>query len=291
VRRALLAALLLAAAGTLAAAAERAITVAAGETRTAAVNAFNARVEIRGRLDESIFLAGGSLLLDGEVSGDVICVAADVEIGPDAVIGRDLIVIAGQLRRSGESRVAGRVYDVRSRRDLRQVAASLMPFLPESGGMTFFKVIKIFFWLILALLALAVFPAQVAQASGMLPRAPLRHLGRGLAALLLFLVLLLAFLLLSFLLIGIPLLIVLLAAYFLALIFGRAAVFHFVGERACRFLRISAGPAFFIVLGAAVYTAFKFTPWAGGILLALMDLLALGVATGFLLKRRKAAAQ
>jgi len=288
VKRALLAALLLASTGILPAAAPREIIVAAGETRAAAVNAFKARVEIRGRLDESLFLVGGSLRLGGEVSGDVICVAADVEIGPGAVIGRDLIVLGGRLRRAGDSRVAGRVYDIRSREGLRQVTASLIPFLPESGGMTFFKVIKIFFWLILALLALAVFPAQVAQASGMLPRAPLRHLGRGLAALLLFLVLLLAFLLLSFLLIGIPLLIVLLAAYFLGLIFGRAAVFHFVGERACRFLRISAGPAFFIVLGAAVYTACKFTPYAGGILLALMDLLAVGVAAGFFLRRRRA---
>lgn len=287
-KRALLAALLLASTGILPAAAPREIIVAAGETRAAAVNAFKARVEIRGRLDESLFLVGGSLRLGGEVSGDVICVAADVEIGPGAVIGRDLIVLGGRLRRAGDSRVAGRVYDIRSREGLRQVTASLIPFLPESGGMTFFKVIKIFFWLILALLALAVFPAQVAQASGMLPRAPLRHLGRGLAALLLFLVLLLAFLLLSFLLIGIPLLIVLLAAYFLGLIFGRAAVFHFVGERACRFLRISAGPAFFIVLGAAVYTACKFTPYAGGVLLALMDLLAVGVAAGYFIRRRKA---
>lgn len=287
-KRALLAALLLASTGMLPAAAPREIIVAAGETRAAAVNAFKARVEIRGRLDESLFLVGGSLRLGGEVSGDVICVAADVEIGPGAVIGRDLIVLGGRLRRAGDSRVAGRVYDIRSREGLRQVTASLIPFLPESGGMTFFKVIKIFFWLILALLALAVFPAQVAQASGMLPRAPLRHLGRGLAALLLFLVLLLAFLLLSFLLIGIPLLIVLLAAYFLGLIFGRAAVFHFVGERACRFLRISAGPAFFIVLGAAVYTACKFTPYAGGVLLALMDLLAVGVAAGYFIRRRKA---
>jgi len=288
VKRALLAALLLASTGILPAAAPREIIVAAGETRAAAVNAFKARVEIRGRLDESLFLVGGSLRLGGEVSGDVICVAADVEIGPGAVIGRDLIVLGGRLRRAGDSRVAGRVYDIRSREGLRQVTASLIPFLPESGGMTFFKVIKIFFWLILALLALAVFPAQVAQASGMLPRAPLRHLGRGLAALLLFLVLLLAFLLLSFLLIGIPLLIVLLAAYFLGLIFGRAAVFHFVGERACRFLRISAGPAFFIVLGAAVYTACKFTPYAGGVVLAVMDLLAVGVAAGFFLRRRRA---
>lgn len=272
----------------LSAAGKREITVAAGETRAAAVNAFNARLDIRGRLDESVFLVGGSLRLSGEVTGDVICIAAEVEIAEGAAIGRDLIVIGGRLRRAEGNRVAGRVYDVRSREDMKQVAASLLPFLPESGGMTFFKVIKIFFWLVLALLTLAVFPAQVAQASGMLPREPLRHLGRGLAALLLFLLLLLVFLLLSFLLIGIPLLIVLLAAYFLILIFGRAAVFHFIGERACRALALRAGPAFFIVLGAAAYTALKFIPYAGGVFLVILDLFAVGVGVGFFLRRRKA---
>ena len=60
------------------------------------INAFNARLDIDGKVDESVFLVGGSLRLNGEVSGDVICIGSQVEIGDGAVIGRDLIVIGGQ---------------------------------------------------------------------------------------------------------------------------------------------------------------------------------------------------
>ena len=216
----------------LSAAGSKEITVARGETRRTAINAFNARLAIHGTMQESVFLMGGSLLLDGEVSGDVICIGARVEIAATALVGRDLIVIGGRLDKAEQSRVDGEIYNIRTSQDLKKIAGSLLPLLPESDDMTFFKVVKLFFWLVLSLLTLAIFPVQVGQAAAMLPEAPLRHLGRGLLALLLFVLLLFAFLLLSFILIGIPLLILLMAAYFLVLIFGRAAVFYFIGERA-----------------------------------------------------------
>jgi hypothetical protein len=270
------------------AAAAREIRVAAGETRAAAINSLNARVDIRGRLEESVFLLGGSLRLEGEVTGDVICIASQVEIGERAVIGRDLIVIGGVLRRADSSRIGGGVYRVRTREDLKKIARSLLPFLPESQGLTFFKVVKIFFWLILTLLALALFPAAVGQAAASLARAPLAHLGRGLLTLLAVLLLLLGFLLLSFVLIGIPLLIVLMAAYFLLLIFGRTAVFYLIGDRISRLLGLGAGAVTFVVLGVAAYALLKFIPLAGALLLAVIDLFALGAATGAVLRRRKA---
>lgn len=281
-------ALLLAACALGLAAQERQIAVAAGETRSTPINALRAQVDIRGRLDESVFLLGGRLRLEGQVSGDVICIGAKVEIAPQAEIGRDLIVIGGSLRRDPAGRVGGRVYDVRSRRDMRQVAASVLPFLPESGGMTFFKIVKIFFWLLLALLTLAVFPAQVAQASALLARGPLRHLLRGFLAQLALLALLFLFLLLSFVLIGIPLLVVLMAAFFLLMIFGRTALFHFLGGQAAGALKLPASPVLFIVLGVAIYTLLKFVPYAGAAALFVLDLLAIGVATGFFIRRRKA---
>ena len=271
------------------AAGKKEITVARGETHARAINAFRARLDIQGKVAESVFLLGGSLRLDGEVTGDVICIAARVEIGPTALIGRDLIVIGGSLDQADPGRVSGETYNIRTRDDLKKIAGSLLPFLPETQGLTFFKVIKIFFWLILSLLALAVFPAAIVQVAASIPAAPLRHVGRGLLAMLFFLLLLFAFLLLSFVLIGIPLLIVLMAAYFLALILGRAAVFYFLGDRACRGLRLQASPAMFIVLGVAAFTLLKFVPVIGGVLLFLLDLLAVGIAVGFLVRRRKAA--
>lgn len=273
----------------LVAAGEKEITVASGETRAKAINAFNARLSIQGKVAESVFLLGGSLRLDGEVTGDVICIASRVEIGQTALIGRDLIVIGGSLDKADGSRISGELYNIRTHEDLKKITGSLLPFLPESQGLTFFKVIKIFFWLILSLLTLAIFPAAVAQVAASIPAAPLRHLGRGLLALLLFLLLLFAFLLLSFVLIGIPLLIVLMAAYFLILILGRAAVYYFIGDRACRWLRLHASPALFIVLGVAAFTLLRFIPFIGGVVLVVLDLLAVGSAVGFLLRRRKAA--
>jgi hypothetical protein len=271
-----------------AAADRKEIRVAAGETRSSAINAFNARLEINGKLDESVFLLGGSLRLEGEVTGDVICIAAQVDIGEQAVIGRDLIVIGGQLRKAEPSRVGGEVYNIRTREDLKKIARSLLPFIPELQGVTFFKVIKIFFWLVLSLLALAVFPTALGQAASTLAEAPLAHLWRGVLTLLAFLLLLFVFLLLSFVLIGIPLLIVLMATYFLLLVFGRAAVFYFIGERISRSLKLKANAMRFIVLGIALYALLKFVPYAGALLLVLIDLFALGVGVGYFLRRRKA---
>ncbi|MBN2344747.1 MAG: polymer-forming cytoskeletal protein [Candidatus Aminicenantes bacterium] len=279
--------LLLAAALAPLAAARRETVIPAGETRRSALNAFKARLEIRGRLEESVFLVGGSLRLDGEVTGDVICIAARVEIGPQAVIGRDLIVIGGHLSRTEGSRIEGELYNIRTQEDLKRIASSLMPFLPETGGISFFKVLKTFLWLVLSLLALAVVPRPLARAAEMLGQAPLRHLLHGALVLLALLVLLIVSLLLSFVIIGIPLLVLLMAAYFLLLIFGRAALFYFIGERFARLLRLRASAVLFIFLGLVLYSLLRFLPWAGPWLLLALDLFALGVAGDFILRRRK----
>ncbi len=271
----------------LATARDKEITVASGENRTTAINAFNSRLVISGKLEESVFLLGGSLRLEGEVTGDVICIAARVEIGERAAIGRDLIIIGGSMRKADGSRVCGETYNIHTQKDLKKIASSMLPFLPESGGLNFFKVIKIFFWLILSLLFLAIFPVALGQAATMLCKTPLRHLLRGLLAMMAFLLLLLGFLLLSLILIGIPLLIILLAAYFLLLIFGRAAIFYFLGDRLSHSLKLRTNPALFIVLGVSLYTLFNFLPFAGAVLLLIMDLFALGIGTGFILRRRK----
>ena len=64
---------------------------------------------ISGKVDESVFLLGGQLRLDGEVTGDVICLGAKVEIGDQAVIGKDLIVIGGSLVKAEHARIGGHI--------------------------------------------------------------------------------------------------------------------------------------------------------------------------------------
>ncbi|MCX6557765.1 MAG: hypothetical protein NTW95_10110 [Candidatus Aminicenantes bacterium] len=276
--------LLAASAMLLAAAGDKTIVVPAGTSRPGSINAFNSELVIDGKVADSIFLIGGSLRLSGAVNGDVICLGAQVDIKEGAFIGRDLIIIGGRLAKDPGCKINGESYYVRTREDLKKISHTLLPFLPESGGMTFFRVSKIFLWFILVMLALLILPLQVSRAADMLKKSPLRHGAVGLLAMLAFILLLLVFIILSLVLIGIPLLMLLIAAYFLVLIFGRAVVFFAVGSAVAAGLRIKSSPVLFVVLGTMAYALLKFVPWIGAPLLLLMDIVAIGVAVGYFLK-------
>jgi hypothetical protein len=111
-----------------------------------------------------------------------------------------------------------------------------------------------------------------------------------LLAMLVFILLLLIFVILSLVLIGIPLLLILIAAYFLALSFGRAVVFFAIGSGIAAVLKIKGNTILFVILGTTVYALLKFIPWIGTPLLILMDIVAIGISVGFFLQRRKPAA-
>jgi hypothetical protein len=273
----------------LAAKSNKNILVAPGTTRAGSINAFKSSLDIGGKVEEAVFLVGGRLLLSGEISGDVICLGSQVEIKDGAVIGRDLIVIGGSLDKAPGCKIKGEFYYIRTKEDLRRISSTLLPFLAESGGLTFFKISKIFFWFILVMLALLLLPLQVNQAANMLKKSPWRYGGFGLLALLIFILLLLIVIVLSLVLIGIPLLLALIALYFLVLIFGRAVVFYFIGSKIASFLKFKGNAIFFLMLGTIVYAMLKFIPWFGVPLLIIMDIFAIGIGVGFFLERRKSA--
>jgi hypothetical protein len=266
------------------------ILVAPGTTRSGSINSFNSSLEIGGKVEEAVFLVGGRLQLSGEIGGDVICLGSQVDIKNGAVIGRDLIVIGGSLQKAPGCKINGDFYYIRTKEDLKKIARTFLPIIPESGGLTFFKISKIFFWFILVMLTLLVLPLQVNQAADMFKKSPLRYGAFGLLTLLIFFLLLLIFIILSLVLIGIPLLLALIAVYFLILIFGRTVVFYFIGSKIAQVLKFKGNTIFFVILGTVVYALLKFIPWFGVPLLIIMDILAIGIGVGFFLQRRKPAA-
>jgi len=270
-----------------AAAKDRSIVVPAGATRTANINAFNSQLNIAGKVDAAVFLVGGSLRLSGEVSGDVICVGSTVDILAGATIGRDLIVIGGTATKDPGCRIGGDFYFVRSREDLKKITRTLLPFLPESGGLNFIRISKIFLWFILALLTLSLLPVPVSRAVASLHKSPWRHGATGLLALVAFFLALIIFILLSLVLIGIPLLVALLASYFLILIFGRTVVFSFIGAAIVAKLKVRENAILAVVLGTAFYALLKILPWFGAPLLIALDIFALGIGVGYFLERKK----
>jgi len=55
---------------------------------------------------------GGSVHVLGEVRGDVVAVGGNVDLGPTAVVSRNVIAIGGLVRRDAAARVGGEVQEV-----------------------------------------------------------------------------------------------------------------------------------------------------------------------------------
>ena len=258
-----------------------------GQIHAKSITSLGGSIEILGKIEESVYMIGGRLVVSGEIGQDVICIGSTVEIMENALIRKDLIVIGGKLNKSVKSKINGEFFYIRTRDDLKKMAQTLLPFFPGGADVSFFKIIKIVFWLILSLVMLAVFPAGIIEACNLLENAPGRVSVIGIVSLLLFIVLLLAFVVLSLILIGIPLMLILIVGYFAVLVFGRAVVFYFLGRKIAAVLnRKSLNPAFFLLIGVLVYGAFKFIPFVGVLFLVLMDIFVIGIGVGYFFRRK-----
>jgi len=251
------------------------------------ITSIKGTVRIIGKVAASVLMVGGDLQLSGEVGGDVICLGTRVEISDTAVIKGDLIVFSGDLRKSPSCQISGEFFWIRSRQDLKKVAQTLLPFLPSSGGRSFFKIVKIVFWLILTVLMLALFPAKVTQAEEHLRRQPLKIGLIGLLAAILFIIAFLMAMILSLIIIGIPFLLFLGLAYFAAVVFGRTVMFYGIGRGIAAGLKFRhLNPTFFILFGVVLYGLCKFIPWLGTTLLVVMDIFVIGIGVGFFFRKK-----
>jgi hypothetical protein len=55
---------------------------------------------------------GGSVHVLGQVRGEVVSIAGSVELGPNAVITRDVTVVGGMLRTTPTSRIEGEIHEI-----------------------------------------------------------------------------------------------------------------------------------------------------------------------------------
>lgn len=243
------------------------------------------RIEVRGVAEQSIFMVGGSLVIEGQVNKDVICFATDVKIGKSARIRGELLLIGGNLERHEESRVNGEFFYFRF--DLKKIESTLIPIISDSKTIAFLRIIKIIFWFILALLVLAIVPQKIMLAHELFEKNIVKMGVIGLISMLSFLFLLILFIVLLFLIIGIPLLLLLILVYFCVLILGRTVIFYYIGNRISGMLGLrNISASFLLLFGVLFYTVLKFLPVLGPMVLAVMGIFELGIGIGFILRNR-----
>ncbi len=240
------------------------------------ISALNKSIIVAGEVKDSLFLIGGKLKLSGKIYGDVIMISGKIEIEPGAYIQRDLILIGTTAKIPPDFKPDGEFFNIKSRQDLKEIAAKIIPFLPEGKTITFMILFKILIWVLISFLILALFPKKIVASAQMLQENLKKYFWSGILIFAVLVILVFFSIVLSAFLIGVPLLLLLLMIYMAMIIFGRTVVFFSFGKIIFQKLKISkADPALYIIPGALLYSAGKLLPLFGFAIILFIDFFAL----------------
>jgi hypothetical protein len=259
------------------------IHVAPGETQDK-IFSLGGNVYIEGTIREDVFVIGGSITVAGDIGQSVVGIGSRIIVKSTARIGEDLAALGGTLEKEAGCSIVGDTIYFQTREigdrlfrdgDLFNwlFSLSLIP------AIVVVKLVIIFLWLIAAVLGAALFPKPIAYAAGEIRKNFWPVLGTGIVAILVFTMLVVFAALLSVVLIGIPIVLALAAAGFIVKVFGRLAVFFFLGEASLRALGSKrAGAMGGILFGLLVFSLAGFVPILGFLFGLVMNAVGWGVA-------------
>ncbi|MCP4215993.1 MAG: hypothetical protein GY765_15170 [bacterium] len=268
---------------------EKDLTIPAGEIYPQSIICFQGKITVQGAVKSSVLMIGGELVLDGEVGEDVICMGTTVTIGKNAHIIRDLYVIGGTLKKDEGVKIGGEYFYFKF--DMEKIENTLLPFLGDSSTITFFKAVKTILWFIIALVVFALFPDKISRAEEIFDTHRMRICTIGLMSVFSFIFLMFCSILLSLIYIGIPLMIMLILLYFVIYVFGRIAMFYFIGRKFAGLIKKrNIASAVLIMMGilvyAVVYAGISFIPIVGSVVVVLLNIIELGIGIGYFMRKR-----
>jgi len=259
------------------------IRVAPGETQAEIVS-FGGHVLIEGKVKGDVIVFGGSITISGEVGQSVVGVGSRIQVKSTASVAKDLAALGGTLEKEPGCAVGGDTVYFQTREIGDRLfkeghlfdglfSLSIIPIIVVA------KLVMIVLWLIVALMGAAMLPRPIAFAAGEIRKRFWPDLGIGLLAIVVFTTLLFFAVMLSFILVGIPIAMALVVGGFVVKVFGRLAVFYFLGESALRAFRSTNVTAMGTVLmGLLVFSLAGFVPVLGFLFTFAMNAVGWGVA-------------
>jgi hypothetical protein len=262
---------------------QKEIHIAPGETQDEIIS-FGGHVLIEGKVRNDVVVIGGSITISGEAGQSVVGIGSKIVVKSTASIGKDLAALGGTLEKEPGCTIGGDTIYFQTRelgdrlfRDghlFRGVfSLSLLPII------VVVKLVFIFLWLIVAVLGAALFPKPIAYAAGEIRKHFWPALGTGIIAILVFTMLVFFAAMLSFILIGIPIALALAVGGFIVKVFGRLAIFYFLGDSALRAFRsknVSVMGA--VLMGLLVFSLAGFVPILGFLFSFVMNAVGWGIA-------------
>lgn len=262
---------------------QKEIHIAPGETQDEVIS-FGGHVFIEGKVRNDVVVIGGSITISGEAGQSVVGIGSKIIVKSTASIGKDLAALGGTLEKEPGCTIGGDTIYFQTRelgdRLFRDghlfrgaFSLSLIPII------VVVKLVFIFLWLIVAVLGAALFPKPIAYAAGEIRKHFWPALGIGVIAIIIFTMLVFFAAMLSFILIGIPIALALAVGGFIVKVFGRLAVFYFLGESALRAFRsknVSVMGA--VLMGLLVFSLAGFVPILGFLFSFVMNAVGWGIA-------------
>ena len=262
---------------------QKEIHIAPGETQDEVIS-FGGHVLIEGKVRNDVVVIGGSITISGEAGQSVVGIGSKIVVKSTASIGKDLAALGGTLEKEPGCTIGGDTIYFQTRelgdrlfRDghlFRGVfSLSLIPII------VVVKLVFIFLWLIVAVLGAALFPKPIAYAAGEIRKHFWPALGTGIIAILVFTMLVFFAAMLSFILIGIPIVLALAVGGFIVKVFGRLAIFYFLGDSALRAFRSkSVSVMGAVLMGLLVFSLAGFVPILGFLFSFVMNAVGWGIA-------------
>jgi len=261
---------------------KRDIRVAPGETQDK-IFSLGGNVLIEGTVRDDVMVIGGSITISGEAMQSVVGIGSRIVVKSTAKIGEDLAALGGTLEKEPGCTIGGdTLYFQTPELGEKFFKDDVMSSLFSLSLVPIFVVIKlviIFLWLLVAIMGAALFPKPLSFAAGEIRKSFWPAFGIGLVAIIVFTGVVLFAALLSVILIGIPVLMALVVAGMCIKVFGRLAVFYFLGDSALRALGAKRSYALGAVLaGLLFYSLVGFIPVIGFLFGFVMNAVGWGIA-------------
>lgn len=259
------------------------IHVAPGDTQEEIVS-FGGHVLIEGKVRNDVVVIGGSITISGEVGQSVVGIGSHILVKSTASVAKDLAALGGTLEKEPGCTIGGDTVYFQTRELSDRLfkdghlfdgifSLSIIPIIVVA------KLVMIVLWLIVALIGAALLPKPIAFAAGEIRKHFWLDLGIGGLAIVVFTMFAFFAAMLSFILVGIPIAMALVVAGFIIKVFGRLAVFYFLGESALRAFRstnITAMGA--VLMGLLIFSLAGFVPVLGFLFTLVLNAVGWGVA-------------
>jgi uncharacterized RDD family membrane protein YckC len=261
----------------------------AGHVREGVVSVFG-NTRVTGQVDEDAVALFGSVYVNSHVRGDVFALFGNVELGPEARVDGEVVVISGELIRDPAARIRGDIQEVTLPFEFGRFEW-LRPWVKEclllgrplaiEPGLGWAWTLAIGFLALYIVLAL-MFPASIESCVKTLEQRPGRTLVASLLTLLLTPILTLLLLITV---VGFAVVPFFWLGLFVAGLFGKAVILAVLGRRLTRFA--SSGPlgdvAVAVFIGGILVLGLYLIPVLGFITYKVLGILGLGVTVYTLL--------